>query len=85
MFEKCRQLQISLNLKKCIFVVPFETLLGHIVCKDGVCVDPVKVAEIVNMEPPNNVKQLPSHWAIQDITTDSSEIMPQLQFLWRNC
>lgn len=59
-FEQCRQLQISLNLKKCIFPVPFGTLFGHIVCKDGVSVDLAKVAVIVNMDPPNNVKQLQS-------------------------
>lgn len=35
MFEIYRHFQISLNLKKCIFAVPFGTLLGHIVCKDG--------------------------------------------------
>ena len=33
MFEKCRQYQISLNLKKCIFCAPFGILLGHIVCR----------------------------------------------------
>lgn len=32
--------------------------MGHIVCKYGVCVDLIKLAAIVNMEPPNNVKQL---------------------------
>ena len=31
MFDRCRQLQISLNLNKCIFAVPFGTLLGHVV------------------------------------------------------
>ena len=42
-FDRCRYLQISLNVNKCIFTVPFGTLLGHVVCKDGVCVDPTKV------------------------------------------
>lgn len=60
MFDHWKKLQISLNLKKCIFVVPFGTLLGHIVCNDGVCVDPAKVAKIVNMDPPANLKQLKS-------------------------
>ena len=53
-------MQISLNLKKCIFTVPFGTLLGHIVSKYGVCVDPSKVATIVNMKPLRNMKQLRS-------------------------
>jgi hypothetical protein len=31
MLDKCRQCQISLNIKKCIFFSPFGVLLGHIV------------------------------------------------------
>eukprot|EP00253_Pinus_taeda_P033893 PITA_33893 len=50
--------QIYLNMKKCIFAVPFGTLLGHIVCKDGVCMDIVKIAAIVHMEPPRNIRKL---------------------------
>jgi hypothetical protein len=33
MLDKCRQCQIDLNLKKCIFFSPFGVLLGYIVCK----------------------------------------------------
>ena len=33
MLARCRQYQISLNLKKCIFCLPFGVLLGHIVCR----------------------------------------------------
>ena len=58
MFDRCRKLQISLNLKKCIFAVPFGTLLGHMVCKKGVCVDPAKVVMIIHMEAPETVNQL---------------------------
>ena len=60
MFDRCRQLQISLNLKKCIFAVPFGTLLGHVVCNQGVCIDLAKVVVIINMEAPKTVKQLRS-------------------------
>jgi hypothetical protein len=56
MLDYCRQLQISLNLRKCIFCVPFGNLLGHIVCREGVLVDPVKVVVILNMPPPTTVK-----------------------------
>ena len=58
MLEKCRQYQISLNLNKCIFCAPFGILLGHIVCKQGLMVDPAKIAIIVNLPAPNSVKQL---------------------------
>lgn len=56
MFDQCKQLQISLNLKKRIIAVLFGTLLGHIICKESVCVDHAKVVAIVNMDLPNNVK-----------------------------
>ena len=58
MLAKCREHQISLNLKKCIFCVPFGILLGHVVCRQGLMVDPTKIVIIVNLPPPNSVKQL---------------------------
>jgi hypothetical protein len=33
-------------------------MLGHIVCREGVLVDPVKIAVILNMPPPTTVKKL---------------------------
>jgi hypothetical protein len=58
MLDKCRQCQISLNLKKCIFFSPFGVLLGRIVCKNGLLVDPSKIAIIVDIPPPTSVRQL---------------------------
>jgi hypothetical protein len=58
MLDKCRKCQIALNLKKCIFFSPFGVLLGHIVCKKGLLVDPSKIAIIVDFPPPTSVKQL---------------------------
>jgi hypothetical protein len=49
MLDKCRQCQISLNLKKCILFSPFGVLLGHIVCKKGLLVDPSKMIIIVDI------------------------------------
>jgi hypothetical protein len=40
--------------------VPHGNLLGHIVCREGVLVDPAKVAKIVNMTSPMSIKQLRS-------------------------
>jgi hypothetical protein len=56
MFHRCRELQISLKLRKYIFCVSHGNLLGHIVCQEGVLVDPSKVAVIVNMPPPRSAK-----------------------------
>ena len=33
MLDTCRRCQIALNLKKCLFCVPFGNLLGHVVCR----------------------------------------------------
>jgi hypothetical protein len=56
MLDKCRQCHISLNLKKCIFFSPFGVLLRHIVCKQGLLVDPSKIAIIVDLPPPTSVR-----------------------------
>jgi hypothetical protein len=58
MLDKCRKYQIALNLKKCIFFSPFGVLLGHIVCKQELLVDPYKISIIVDLSPPTSVKQL---------------------------
>ena len=58
MLAKCREYQILLNLKKCIFCVPFGNLLGHMVYRQGLMVDVAKIAIIVNLPPPTLVKQL---------------------------
>jgi hypothetical protein len=58
MLDKCRQCQISLNLKKCILFSPFGMLLVHIVCKQGLLVDQSKISIIVYLPPHTLVKQL---------------------------
>ena len=60
MLERCRQHQIALNSKKCIFCAPFRIMLGHIVCKQGLLVDPTNIALILSLPPPTNVNML---WA----------------------
>ena len=44
--------------KKCIFYAPFGMLLGHIVCKQGLLVDPVNIALILSLSLPMNLKIL---------------------------
>jgi hypothetical protein len=56
--DNCRQCQISLNLKKYILFSPFGVLLGHIVCKHGLLVNPSNIAIIVDVPPPTSVRQL---------------------------
>eukprot|EP00253_Pinus_taeda_P017912 PITA_17912 len=58
MLDTCRQHKIALNLNKCTFLVPFRNLLGHVVCKQGLMVDPAKIVVILNLQAPRSVKQL---------------------------
>jgi hypothetical protein len=58
MLERCKQCQIYLNIKKCIFGTPFGILLGHIICRQGLIVDPAKIAVIVKLPPPKSVRRL---------------------------
>jgi hypothetical protein len=39
-FERCRLYDVSLNPKKCLFVVTQGKLLGNIVCKERIYIDP---------------------------------------------
>lgn len=58
MLEKCRSMQISLNIKKCIFVIPFGTLLGNIIYKEGLMVDPINIALILELPPPKTTPNI---------------------------
>jgi len=58
MLDTCRRHQIALNLKKCTFLIPFRNFLSHVVCKQGLMVDPPKIAVILNLEALRSVKQL---------------------------
>ena len=59
-FMCCRNYNIRLNPHKCIFVVESSHLLGFIMDKDGICVDPLKVEAILNLPPPHTIVQLQS-------------------------
>ena len=47
-----------LNFKKCIFCAPFGVLLGHVVCRDGILLDPTKVLIVLDLPPPTSITQL---------------------------
>jgi hypothetical protein len=58
MLERCKKIQLSLNIKKCIFSTPIGILLGHVICKDGVKVDMEKIKIILDLKPPVNQKKI---------------------------
>lgn len=47
-----------MNPKKCVFGVISGKLLGFIVSRRGIEVDPTRVSLITEMPPPKNIKQL---------------------------
>ena len=56
MLERCRQHQIMLKSKKCIFCATFGMLLGHIVYKQGMLVDLANIALILSLSPHTKVQ-----------------------------
>jgi len=59
-FEKCRKFGLSLNPKKSHFAMQEGKLLGHIVFRDGIKIDPKSVEAIDTINIPRNVKEIQS-------------------------
>jgi hypothetical protein len=55
-FEKCRKFGLSLNPKKYHFAMQEGKLLGHIVSRDGIEIDPKRIEEIDTINIPRNRK-----------------------------
>jgi len=45
-FQSCRKYGISLNPKKSLFSMDEGKILGHIISKEGICIDPARVEAI---------------------------------------
>jgi hypothetical protein len=56
--ERCRKYGISLNPKKLVFVVDQGKLLGFIVSKNGMMIDPERTQAIANMLPHTSKKSM---------------------------
>ena len=52
LFEQLRKFLLKLNLVKCTFRATFEKLLGFVVSKKGIKIDPDKVRAIQDLPPP---------------------------------
>ena len=55
-FLKCRKYGISLNPRKSNFALEEGNLLGHVISKDGIKIDPKRISAIIIIEEPNNKK-----------------------------
>ena len=59
-FERCKKYGISLNPKKSYFALPESRLLGFIVSKKGIYIDPNRFQEIEKIPLPHNKKTMQS-------------------------
>eukprot|EP00253_Pinus_taeda_P015354 PITA_15354 len=59
-FQKCRKYGLSLNPKKSLFAMEEGKLLGHIISKDGIHIDPARVQAIQQIDLPRNKKEIQS-------------------------
>ena len=57
-FDRLAKYHLMLNPKKCVFGVTFGKLLGFIVSRHGIEINPHKVKAIMDMPPPKTLKQL---------------------------
>ena len=55
-FIKCRNFGISLNPKKSLFGLEEGKILGHIISKEGIRIDPTRIEAILNISYPRNIK-----------------------------
>ena len=59
-FQKCRKYGLSLNPKKSLFAKEEGKLLGHIISKDGIRIDPTRVQAIQQIDLPMIKKEIQS-------------------------
>ena len=59
-FTICRKYGISLNPKKSLFGLEEGKLLGHIISKDVIRIDPYRIQAILQVPHPRNIKELQS-------------------------
>ena len=59
-FERLILYKLRLNPQKCVFGVESGKLLGYMISKKGIEVDPAKAKAIIDMPPPTNLKELRS-------------------------
>lgn len=57
-FQKCRKFGISSNPEKSLFAMEEGKLLGDIISKDGICIDPSRVEAIQQIGFPCNKKEI---------------------------
>ena len=59
-FLKCKKYGLSLNPIKSNFALEVGKLLGHIISKDGIKIDPERINAILKVEEPRSKKEVQS-------------------------
>eukprot|EP00253_Pinus_taeda_P034208 PITA_34208 len=57
-FQKCKKYGVPLNPKKSLFAMDEGKILGHIISKDGIRIDPARVEAIQQIDLPRNKKEI---------------------------
>jgi hypothetical protein len=82
-FERCKKYDISLNPKKTIFDVEEGKLLGHIISREGIHIDPERIKATTQLPLPHNKKAMQSFFReinfVRKFTPDFAEIIKPLQ------
>ena len=82
-FDRCRKYGISLNPKKSIFAVLEGKLLGHIISKKGISIDPKRIEVISQIPLPHNRKSMQSFMGtinfVGTFVLDFAQIVKPLQ------
>jgi hypothetical protein len=85
MLDIYKKFQILLNLKKCVYCASFGILMGHVICKQGLLVDPITIAVIFYLPLPTSVERYEQHWVIQSTTRSLLGDMCISQLHWKSC
>eukprot|EP00253_Pinus_taeda_P006265 PITA_06265 len=86
-FQRCKRYGISLNPKKSFFALDQGKLLGFIVSRDGIYIDPDRIKEISEIPFPHNKKSMQSFLGhinfVKRFVPDFSHIILPLQAMIR--
>eukprot|EP00253_Pinus_taeda_P020727 PITA_20727 len=79
-FQRCKRYGISLNPKKSFFALDQGKLLGFIVSKDGIYIDPDRIKEISEIPFPHNKKSMQSFLGQINFVKSSNLQGPELNY-----
>ena len=87
-FQNCKLYGISLNPKKSNFAMQEGKLLGHIISKEGIKIDPTRVSAIQKNEIPRSRKEIQSFLGrvnfLKTFITNFAEIVKHITNMLKN-